>query len=145
GRILGVEYIISDAIYQGLPSSEKKYWHPHAYEILSGLLVCPGMEAEREDKMLSGLIRSWGKTWHTWPDPATALPTGEPLLMWSPAGHGMIPAAHLEARDKRLGISPPAIRKRRSVMGRVAQTAPPTSVDSLGRRFTDHGPDEPQE
>jgi hypothetical protein len=145
GRILGVEYIISDALYRELPAAEKKYWHPHAYEILSGLLVCPGMEAEREDKMLSGLIRSWGKTWHTWPDPATALPTGEPLLMWSSTRDGMIPADRVAARDRRLGISTPAIRRRRAALGKVPQTAPPASISSLGRQFTDGGPDEPRD
>jgi hypothetical protein len=144
GRILGVEYIVSDAIYQTLPAAEKRYWHPHAYEILSGLLVCPGMGAEQEDKILAGLIRSWGKTWHTWPDPATTAPTGEPLLMWSASRDSMIPAAHLAARDKRLGISTPAIRKRRRAMGKVPQTAPPASISSIGRQFTDGESDIPE-
>jgi len=31
-RILGVEYIISDKLYRGLPEEEKKYYHPHTYE-----------------------------------------------------------------------------------------------------------------
>jgi len=34
-RILGVEYIISDKLYRKLPDAEKKYYHPHAYEITS--------------------------------------------------------------------------------------------------------------
>ena len=47
--MLGVEYIISDALYQGLPAAEKAYYHPHTYEITAGLLVVPGMPAEEED------------------------------------------------------------------------------------------------
>jgi hypothetical protein len=143
-RILGVEYIISDALYRKLPPEERKYYHPHSYEILSGLLVAPGMPAKEEDGLLSGLITSWGKTWHTWPDPSTALPMGEPLLMWSATRDGQIPATELAARDKRLGISTPEIRKRRAALGEVPQTAPPRSLDDLGRQFTDDGPDVPR-
>src|SRR4051812_18883783 len=40
-RILGIEYIIADALYKKLPEAEKKYYHPHSYEVLSGLLVAP--------------------------------------------------------------------------------------------------------
>ena len=42
GRILGVEYIISDKLYRTLPEAEKKYYHPHTYEIIAGLLAGPG-------------------------------------------------------------------------------------------------------
>jgi hypothetical protein len=113
-RILGVEYIVSDAIYQKLPEAEKPFWHPHRYEILSGLLVAPGMPPKDEDALLGGLITSWGKTWHTWPDPATSLPLGEPLLMWSATKDGQVPTEEIAARDRRLGISTPEIRKRRA-------------------------------
>ena len=142
-RILGVEYIITDAIYRTLPDGERKYYHPHSYEILSGLLVAPGMAAEAEDKLLSGLITTWGKTWHTWPDPSTALPMGEPLLMWSATRDGQIPDRELAARDRRLGIATARIRRRRSVLGPVPQTDPPRSLDDLGRQFTSDGPDVP--
>jgi hypothetical protein len=142
-RILGVEYIIADALYRKLPEGEKKYYHPHSYEILSGLLVSPGMAAEEEDRLLGGLITTWGKTWHTWPDPATALPMGEPRLMWSATRDGQIPTRDLAARDRRLGISTPAIRRRRAVFGPVPQVDPPRSIDDLGRQFTNDGPDVP--
>ena len=39
----GVEYIISEKLFETLPSEEKKYWHPHNGEILSGQLVAPGI------------------------------------------------------------------------------------------------------
>src|SRR3974377_1510238 len=32
---LGVKYVISDAAYRALPEAEKKYWHPHTYEVLA--------------------------------------------------------------------------------------------------------------
>ena len=142
-RILGVEYIITDALYRTRPEGEKKYYHPHSYEILSGLLVAPGMAAGAEDKLLGGLITTWGKTWHTWPDPATNLPLGEPLLMWSTTRNGQIPADALAARDRRLGISTARIRRRRSVLGAVPRVDPPKSLGDRGRQFTNDGPDLP--
>src|SRR5688572_20310466 len=33
-KLLGVEYIISDEQYRALSEAEKKYWHPHTYEVL---------------------------------------------------------------------------------------------------------------
>lgn len=143
-RILGVEYIISDALYRKLPDEEKKYYHPHTYEILSGQLVAPALDPEAETKLMGGLLRTWGKTWHTWPDPKTALPMGEPILMWSTSRDGQLDAAKLEQRDRELKISTQAIRKRRSGLGPVPQIAPPASLDSLGRQWTDEGPDEPK-
>jgi hypothetical protein len=140
-KLIGIEYIIPDAVYRKLPDAEKKYYHPHAYEILSGMLITPGKPPEEEDKILSGLITSWGKTWHTWPDPTTELPMGDPLLMWSANKDGVIPEAAIAERDRKLGIVTPAIRKRRSVFGTVPQIEPPKTLDEIGRQFTSEGPD----
>src|SRR5690606_34897347 len=37
-KLNGIEYIISEKLFDGLPDDEKAYWHPHNYEILSGQL-----------------------------------------------------------------------------------------------------------
>lgn len=116
-RILGVEYIISDALYRGLPEEEKKYYHPHTYEVTSGLLVAPGMPPAEEEALMGKLITTWGKTWHTWPDPKTPLPMGDPLLMWAFTRDGQIDPALLEARDAKLKMSTAAVRKRRKEAG----------------------------
>src|SRR5262245_52650439 len=42
-KLLGVEYIISDEQYRSLPDEERKYWHPHTYEVLAGGLIAPEM------------------------------------------------------------------------------------------------------
>lgn len=31
--VAGVEYIVSDKIFETLPSNEQKLWHSHAYEV----------------------------------------------------------------------------------------------------------------
>jgi Protein of unknown function (DUF1264) len=143
-KILGVEYIITDQIYRTLPVEEQKYYHPHAYEITSGLLIAPDMEVEAETKLMEGLVNTWGKTWHTWPDPTKALPMGEPLLMWAATKDGLVDEATLAQRDKQFKCSTKDIRKRRAHIGPVPQVDPPKSLDELGRQWTSSGRDEPQ-
>jgi len=142
-KLLGVEYITSDEVYRSLPAEEKKYWHPHAYEIVAGQLIAPDLP-DLGDEAFKGFIPSWGKTWHTWRDPETPLPVGEPLLMWSANGDGQVDPKLVEARDKDFGISTQAIRERRKMYGyRVPTVPPPKSVDEIGRRWTASGPNEP--
>lgn len=143
-RILGVEYIISDELYRKLPKTEKKYYHPHAYEVTSGLLVAPNMTAEAEDKLMAGIVMTWGKTWHTWPDPKQPLPMGEPLLMWAATADGQISPDLLAQRDEELKISTDKIRQRREFIGPVPQIPAPKSLDEIGRQWTADGPDEPR-
>jgi len=42
-NLIGIEYIISERLFDGLPADEQELWHPHNYEILSGQLVAPGL------------------------------------------------------------------------------------------------------
>jgi Protein of unknown function (DUF1264) len=142
-RILGVEYIISDRLYRGLPDAEKKYYHPHTYEVLSGLLIEPGMSELAEHDLMGKLVRTWGKTWHTWPDPKAALPMGEPLLMWSHTKDGQIDPELLAGCDRRLKVSTQRARRARADLGPVPQVNPPKSVEEIGRQWTNDGPDEP--
>lgn len=133
-RILGVEYIISDKLYRTLPDTEKKYYHPHNYEVIAGLLMAPGMPEADEKELMSGLVSTWGKTWHTWPDPKSPLPMGEPLLMWAITGDGQIDPELLAARDRKFNVSTPETRKRRAHLGAVPQIDPPKSLEELGRQ-----------
>lgn len=64
-KLLGVEYILSDKPFRSLPDEEKKYWHPHTYEVLGGGLVAPAMGDEAEMEFMKHLLTTWGKTWHT--------------------------------------------------------------------------------
>jgi hypothetical protein len=144
-KLLGVEYVISDAAYRALPDDEKKYWHPHTYEVLGGGLVAPGMPEADEKKFMKALLTTWGKAWHTWPDPKTPVPLGEPLLIWSLGGDGQCDEAVVAARDKQFGVDTAAIRARRSQeLGLpVPQIPQPKSMDDLGRQWTASGEDKP--
>jgi len=88
-NLIGIEYIVSERVFDGLPEAEKPYWHPHNYEVLSGQLCAPGLPDGAERAFLKELINSYGKTWHTWHtgrhdgEPGDTLPLGDPKLMWS--------------------------------------------------------------
>jgi len=143
-KLLGVEYIITDDLYRTLPDSEKKYYHPHTYEILAGQLIAPAFTTENEDDLMKLLLTTWGKTWHTWPDPSTPVPMGEPLLMWSVTGDGQLDLGLLASRDKKFNVSSDAIREHRKGYGyEIPNLPPPASIDAPGRQWTPAGPDKP--
>lgn len=144
-KLLGVEYIVGDKLFRSLPDEEKKYWHPHAYEVLGGGLVAPGMDPQAELEFMKFLLTTWGKTWHTWPDPTTNVPLGEPLLMWSLTGDGQADESLVAARDKVFGVSTVEVRAERTrALGyEVPQVPTPTSIATIGRQWTATGDDTP--
>jgi hypothetical protein len=144
-RLLGVEYIISDEMFRKLPDAEKKYWHPHTYEVLAGGLIAPSMNPDDEMAFMKALLTTWGKSWHTWPDPTTPVPMGEPLLMWSFTGDGQSDEKVISARDKEFGVTTAEIRKKRTdAIGYEVPAVPqPNDVNTIGRQWTADGKDEP--
>lgn len=113
-RLIGVEYIIPETIYAGLPAEEQQYWHSHAYEILSGLLVMPAVPTMMEDGEMAKLVKTYGKTWHFWQvDRGDALPLGEPKLMCSFTRDGQANAQLVKLRDEKFAISTADTRKHR--------------------------------
>lgn len=145
-RLLGVEYIISDRLFRNLPDEEKKYWHPHTYEVLAGGLIAPEMTADDEMKFMKGLLTTWGKTWHTWPNPKTPVPMGEPLLMWSLTADGQQDPKVVAERDKAFGVETAKVREKRiEEIGLEVPCVPqPPSVDTIGRQWTESGEDKPK-
>jgi len=144
-KLLGVEYIVSHEVYGKLPDEEKKYWHPHTYEVLGGGLIAPGMAPEKEMELMKFLLTTWGKTWHTWPDPKTPVPMGEPLLIWSLTGDGQTNDEIIAARDKDFDCKCEDIRKKRiEAIGYEPPSVPqPKAIDFIGRQWTAEGEDKP--
>ncbi|HEY9717195.1 MAG TPA: DUF1264 domain-containing protein [Trichormus sp.] len=99
-RLVAVEYVIGNDVYQKLSPQEKKYWHPHDAEVDTGLLRMPGLDADKEKATLAFLHSTWGKTWQVWPDLSKDLPVGEPVLLWS-IEPSKINASTKTAKDKR--------------------------------------------
>ncbi|KAI3676779.1 hypothetical protein L1987_86392 [Smallanthus sonchifolius] len=116
GRLIGIEYIISDAIFETLPPEEQKLWHSHAYEIKSGLWVHPRMPDMIVMPELKNLAKTYGKFWCTWQtDRGDTLPLGLPSLMMSPqaAGAGVVKPELVKKRDDKYKLSKDDLMKSR--------------------------------
>lgn len=144
-KLIGVEYLISDAAYRKLPEAEKKYWHAHTYEVLGGGLIAPEMTAEEEKTFMKVVMTLWGKAWHTWPDPSTAVPTGEPLLIWSLMGDGQVNPELEAKRDKEFKVDTKKVSAARvKEFGmEPPNVAVPKDLNTIGRMWTNEGDDKP--
>jgi len=104
-RLMGVEYIVSGALFASLPEEEKPLWHSHVHEVKSGTLVAPGLPQVAEHELMEKLVGTYGKTWHTWhTDQDKPLPLGVPQLMMGFTADGQADPAMIRARDERLGV-----------------------------------------
>lgn len=138
-NLIGIEYIISEWLFDGLPEEEKPYWHPHNFEVLSGQLVAPDLPDAVEKRLMEQLINSYGKTWHTWHtgthlgEPGDPLPYGDPHLMWSFNRDGEADEALLQDRNRTMRLD---TEKKRSDRQDLADTAnPQRGVDLLKDAF----------
>lgn len=137
-KLQGVEYIVSEKLFNTLPKDERQYWHPHNYEILSGQLIAPNIPQVAEKELMQDKMNSYGKTWHTWHTgvfgmPSDALPLGEPALMWSFNRDGEAKAAMVAARDKRMKVNSAERRKARRDLVPLAK--PQHGVDAMHDAF----------
>ncbi len=144
-KLIGVEYLITDAAYRKLLDEEKKYWHAHTYEVLGGGLIAPAMTPEEEMKFMKLVLTLWGKAWHTWPDPTTSVPLGEPLLIWSLMGDGQVDEKLQAQRDQEFQVDTAKIRQQREkAFGlRAPNVSVPKDINTIGRMWTDMGDDRP--
>lgn len=134
----GLEYIISEKLFNTLPQAERKFWHPHNGEILSAQLVAPGIPESAEHALMKKKMNSYGKTWHVWNTghqgaPGDKMPLGEPMLAWSFNRDGEAGPGLVESRDKRMDIDSAKTRKQRSDLRSVAE--PQSGVDDLKGKF----------
>uniref|UniRef100_A0A0E0N1Z9 Uncharacterized protein n=1 Tax=Oryza rufipogon TaxID=4529 RepID=A0A0E0N1Z9_ORYRU len=102
-HLIGVEYIVSDAIFESLPPEEQKLWHSHAYEVKAGLWTDVGVpeplqklgDGEDGQDVRQALV-----------DRGDELPLGAPALMVSPQAvePGRVRAELVHGRDERYKI-----------------------------------------
>jgi len=130
-KLMGVEYIVSGKLFAGLPAAEKSLWHSHVHEVKSGQLVAPGLPVAAEKALMTKIVGTYGKTWHTWhTDRQKSLPTGVPQLMMGFTADGQADAAMVAARDRRLGI---ASEERRANRADIAAPATDPGADAWQR------------
>jgi hypothetical protein len=137
-NLTGIEYIISERLFEGLPRQERQYWHPHNGEILSGQLVAPNLPDVAEKELMRSKMNSYGKTWHTWQSEhgtqaGDRMPYGPSMLAWSLNHVGEAQPGLIENRDREMNIS---TEERRSARQDLVQLArPQEGVDALKGRF----------
>jgi hypothetical protein len=134
----GIEYIISEKVFNALAVDEKKYWHPHNGEILSGQLVAPDIPKAAEKSLMKAKMNSYGKTWHVWDTghegrSGDKLPLGDPMLAWSFSRDGEMMPGLLEKRDTQMKIDTAQTRKDRADLQNMAR--PQSGVDTLKGKF----------
>lgn len=104
-KIMGIEYIVSERLYESLPVTEKRLWHSHVHEVKSGQLIAPGIPQVAEHALMKKLVSTYGKTFHTWhTDLDKTLPLGVPQLMMGFTADGQANADMVATRDQRFGV-----------------------------------------
>ncbi|MCJ1363558.1 hypothetical protein MMC16_002665 [Acarospora aff. strigata] len=114
-RLIGVEYMITPALYSTLSADERRLWHSHVFEVKSGMLIMPGPAAlpnavweAAETKEMEQVVGLYGKTYHFWQvDRGDKVPLGEAQLMMSFTDMGQFPRFEdvVGDRDARFGVS----------------------------------------
>jgi Protein of unknown function (DUF1264) len=104
-RLIGIEYIITEERFRGLPEDEKRLWHSHHYEVKSGILVAPGIPDLAEHAYFEDLVTTYGKTFHTWQYDRDDFPYGIPQLMMGLTEDGQANEELIADRDRRLSVS----------------------------------------
>lgn len=137
-NLIGVEYIISERLFERLPEEERGYWHPHNGEILSGQLIAPGLPEAAEHALMRKKLNSYGKTWRLWDTGADdrsgfRLPLGEPVLAWAFTRDGEVHPWLIDQRDRRMGLDTAAKRSARADL--VAEAHPQEGVDAIRDRY----------
>ena len=113
-KLMGLEYIISERLFATLAAAEKALWHSHVHEVKSGQLIAPGIPAPAEHALMEKLVRTYGKTWHTWhTDQDKELPLGMPQLMMGFTADGQADPSMVNQRNERFGIYSAAKKKAR--------------------------------
>lgn len=84
-RLIGIEYLVSDAVHQKMSAEEKAYWHDHKYEVDAGYLKSLTQTGDEEKQTLAKVRTLWGKVYHTWAS-GSDYPRGPARLYWSVTG-----------------------------------------------------------
>lgn len=140
-KLNGIGYIISEKLFEGLPEEERKYWHPHNGEILSGQLVAPNIPAAAEKSLMESKMNSYEKTWHVWNTghegmTGDKVPMGLSQLAWSFNRDGEAKPGLVEKCDRHMGIDSTEKRRQRAPLQKLATSQ--SGVDDLKGKFGRH-------
>ncbi|XP_027166905.1 oil body-associated protein 1A-like [Coffea eugenioides] len=128
GKLIGLEYIISEELFLTLPDNEKPFWHTHEFEVKGGYLFMPGVPGPIQRQDLEKVCKTYGKTIHFWQiDRGDNLPLGIPQVMMALTRDGQLHPNLAQDVESRFGISFAKERENRAYM-----TGPAHGLHPLG-------------
>ncbi|KAH0182596.1 hypothetical protein KCV03_g10259, partial [Aureobasidium melanogenum] len=135
-RLRGIEYITNNETFQTFSAEEKQLWHSHSYEVTSGSLYEPGMPQPVDDALMSILVTTYGKTFHTWrwDERNNSLPLGIPELVMGFTADGQLFDNETVTRDSEYGLNSTILRQHRASIG-ITPVAPLAGADSWENGF----------
>ncbi|HKU66521.1 MAG TPA: DUF1264 domain-containing protein [Candidatus Baltobacteraceae bacterium] len=81
-QIVGLETIVSPAVYKTFPASEQALWHYHKDEIPRVHATLPGLSPEQAKKVVDSISDTYGKVYILFDPMATGdQPTGQPSVV----------------------------------------------------------------
>jgi hypothetical protein len=80
-KLVGIEYVITEKLFNTLSVEERKLWHSHGMDVKSGSFMAPKLPDVIEKSLLRDLVHTYGKTWLLWQFDRDHLPLGIPQLM----------------------------------------------------------------
>ncbi|PIA29936.1 hypothetical protein AQUCO_05800187v1 [Aquilegia coerulea] len=117
GRLIGLEYLVSERLFMTLPDDEKKLWHSHEYEVKSGVLFLPGIPGPIQRLDLEKVCKTYGKVFHFWQvDKGDSLPLGLPQVMMALTRDGQLYDHLVKDVEQRYDVSFEQEKKNRSYM-----------------------------
>ncbi|XAR66617.1 hypothetical protein NMG60_11012905 [Bertholletia excelsa] len=143
-RLIGIEYIISDSIFETLPTEEQKlctlmrtrFCNFSSFWIKLGLWVNPGVPEMVMKTEMENLAKTYGKFWCTWQvDRGDKLPLGAPALVMSPqaVSEGIVRPDLIEKRNIKYNVSIEALKASR------VEIAEPEWINPLADYWKQHG------
>lgn len=105
-RLVGVEYVISERLFETLPDEEKPYWHSHAHEVKSGAMLAPELPERNATELAGKLVRTYGKAWQLWdPERGSEVAMGVPQLLMGFTRDGQLDPVPYAERDRLIGVA----------------------------------------
>jgi hypothetical protein len=101
-KLIGIEYLINEKLFNSLDLEERKLWHSHHYEVKSGLLAAPELPVAAETALVSKIATMYGKTIHTWAYDKDELPIGAPNLMMALTNDKQVDQRRLQEYERGL-------------------------------------------
>jgi Protein of unknown function (DUF1264) len=115
--LIGIEYLISDELFQQLPPEERRLWSPNTSLVKDGQVALPDVPDLVENGLMKKLAKSYSKTWITWQaDRGDELPLGLPIIAGPPPE---VNAELLSKRDVEMKVDTQAKRDYRSSIGEL--------------------------